>query len=394
MSSLNKSCPAAESELQSTAQPTNLGLGGLTHQALSESPEPTSDEELQFIGHTNPQGIFLAATSPTASIASGGGDKIGVWLPRKTYDHIKRHRIGLVNRRSKTLYGQSQLISNVLLPCLLDQSFHLIPNPVDFAVLQNIYKTEVHPIFPVVEFDMPPPTTAESSPTRILLMQTICLAAATSPRARKHLKLPSLSDSVQMPSDFISYLSQAILTFVDLGTSRDKLVAVQALSVLSLFSQLSNDNHSSAEYCGRAVSYVQTLQLHLDTSRFRKDHRIATRLFLCVWALDRLNAAFHGRPVLMHGRDFGRDMTMSVSQQDNGFQLFLVVIELLDKIIDLYRPSTGTQNNWVDDFPSFEDLIIQTGSQRISGYLIGKFHANEKNPLHVFSWLNPIEFAG
>jgi len=31
------------------------------------------------------------------------------------------------------------------------------------------------------------------------------------------------------------------------------------------------------------------------------------RVFCCVWALDKLNAAFHGRPVLVHERDSARE---------------------------------------------------------------------------------------
>ncbi|KAJ9613289.1 hypothetical protein H2200_003231 [Cladophialophora chaetospira] len=352
-------------------RPTVLGLGEDAHQALSESGQAITDEESHFIGHTNPQGIFLAATSPSASVASGGGDKIGFWMPRNAYEHVKTHRKQTFDRKSKTLYTQDRLVSNVLLPWVLDQSLRLVPDPDSFAALHIIYKADVYPIFPVIDFDMPSvASTIENPPSKILLMQAICLAAATSPKARPHLKLPSLSESVQIPKDFISYLSQAILTSFDLGTSKDKLIAAQAFCVLSLFSQLSNDHHSSAEYCARATSYVQTMQLHLDTSKFRKDDHVATRLFLCVWALDRLNAAFHGRPVLMHERDFGRDMASSVSQQNSSFQLFLVVVELLDKIIDLYRPSTATPDYWMDDFPSFEDIIIQTGSQRVPGYII------------------------
>lgn len=374
--------PAPELELHSTPHQTDPEFGSDTHRPLSESVEPTADEESQFIGHTNPQGIFLAGASPTTSTGSGGGDKIGFWLPRSTYEHIRKHRKQSSRHRSNTLYTQDRLVSKILLPWIFDQNLRLLPDPDAFAALHNIYRTEVHPIFPVVEFDMLPiSTTAENSPSRVLLMQAICLAAASSPRAHPHLKLLLLSESAQNPKDFISYLSQAILTSFDLGMSKDKLVAVQALSVLSLFSQLSNDNHSSAEYCGRAVSYVQTMQLHLDTSRFRKDHQIVTRLFLCVWVLDRLNAALHGRPVLMHERDYGRDMKVSIGEQDSCFQLFLVVVELLDKIIDLYRPSTENQSNCKDEFPSFEDLIIQTGSHRVSGYLIGKFSTNREQDL-------------
>ena len=139
---------------------------------------------------------------------------------------------------------------------------------------------------------------SELSPTRVLFMQSLCLAVATNPVAQPYLRLPSTESGLLTPKKFAASVSQAMLTSLDLVGSHNMIASIRALSTLSLFSQLSNDDHSSAEYCARAVSYVQTLQIYLSTSRFRSDHQAVTRLFLCVWALDRLNAAFHGRPVL------------------------------------------------------------------------------------------------
>jgi len=51
-----------------------------------------------------------------------------------------------------------------------------------------------------------------------------------------------------------------------------------------------------------------------------------------------MNAAFNGRPVLMHERDLRKDLTCCFEEQEPCFRVFLKVIELLDKVIDLYRP--------------------------------------------------------
>jgi hypothetical protein len=94
------------------------------------------------------------------------------------------------------------------------------------------------------------------------------------------------------------------------------------------------------------------------------------RLFCCVWALDKLNAAFHGRPVMMHERDIGRDLEACFSQQEPCFQLFLRTVSLLDKVIGLYRPRQDPSVMPEHDFPLFEDLVERSDALYIdSQYL-------------------------
>jgi hypothetical protein len=206
--------------------------------------------------------------------------------------------------------------------------------------------------------------------------QAICLAASFVPRARLHLNLRSTGDeqpSPRVPSDFATEVSLALRTSIDLGLIKDKFVLIQLLALLSLFTQLSGDCHSSAELTSRSVSYIHTIGLYLDTQNNRKDDELATRLFCCVWVLDRLNAAFHGRPVLMHERDYGRNLEACFQQQDAIFQLLLNVVLLLDKVIALYRPNTDvdSRKGWESDFPLFEELLNHSGSARASAHILG-----------------------
>jgi hypothetical protein len=149
-------------------------------------------------------------------------------------------------------------------------------------------------------------------------------------------------------------------------------VLIQVLALLSFFTQLSDNRHSSAELTARAISYAHTVGLHLQTNTSRKDHIYVTRLFCCIWALDRLNAAFHGRPVLMHERDFGRNLESCFQQQEGCFQLLLRTVSLLDKVIELYRPTAdGSEVSWESDFPTFEELLLTSGALRVKSNLLG-----------------------
>lgn len=228
---------------------------------------------------------------------------------------------------------------------------------------------EVHPLFPVLDIHE---TGAGRPPPVQVIQQAISLAASTSPRARPYLRLQASEGVLHTPRDFAAQISLALRTSLNLGFVTNKLVLLQTLAVLSLFTQLSGDRHHSAELTSRAVSYVHTAGLHLDTRYNKKDDLYFSRLFCCIWVLDRLNAAFNGRPVLMHERDYGRNLEAVFQQHDPIFQLLLKVITVLDKVIALYRPVANDQKEgWESNFPSYEDLLIQTGPIRSSAQLLG-----------------------
>ena len=88
-----------------------------------------------------------------------------------------------------------------------------------------------------------------------------------------------------------------------------------------------------------------------------------------MYALDILNAAFHGRPMQMHARDFGRDLHSCIAAQQGCFRLFLRTITLMDRVIELYRPSTNAV--WEDGFPLFEDVLEEFDALSIPMHLTG-----------------------
>jgi hypothetical protein len=345
----------------------------------SVRPTPRHDQDTgddpHFIGDLNPEGIFLADASPPTTMGSAD-DPAGIWLERKALDGVTSRILSLPlnQRHSNSLSSSNHITSGVFLPygaeCL-----RVLPQQEDFEALRRIYVEDVHPLFPALDLEKLP-LVHDGSPMQIMIKQAICLAASTSLLAKNHLTMqsPSGESGLRSPNEFATQFSLALRTSIDLGLIKDKIVSIQILALLSLFTQLSEDRHSSAELASRAVSYVHTTGLHLDTQKNRKDHEFVTRLFCCVWVLDRLNAAFHGRPVLMHERDYGRDIEQCIKSQDPTFQLLLKVVMLLDKVIALYRPSADeNRRSWETDFPSFEDLLGTSGPIRAGAHLLGSF---------------------
>ncbi|KAL4876194.1 hypothetical protein BJY04DRAFT_210746 [Aspergillus karnatakaensis] len=231
--------------------------------------------------------------------------------------------------------------------------------------LLQIYIENIHPIFPIVDVDAyqsMPPTSAE----KILLSQSICMAVSRERKAKPHLCLVT---TVQATANgFSQTVSSAAATLIDLGIVRDKLVLIQAMSLTSLFTQFSGDRQEPAELLSRAICHAHTIGLHHECRSSLQQQQIATRVFCCLYALDILNSACLGRPVQLHRRDFGRDLSKAIAAQDPCFCLFLQVIQLMDRVIEIYRP--GENGVWKGVFPSFEDLVGGVDSSDIPMHLI------------------------
>lgn len=369
---------ASQSTSIEQTDPADAHVTGTTHDATVNRTADASksiDEHADswFVGDLNPEGIFSAMTDPdTVSGSSSGG--VGVWLFRKVADKASNDNMQTLLKEPRSTVDSGMLSSKVIRGVYNEQCLRVLPGPADTQALTSIYTEQIHPIFPVIDtetyFSM-----QDDSPSKAILAQVICLAASSNKRAEGFLTLPSEPTAVSSRT-FVEQLSSAIRLSLDLRLVTDKFVLIQVLTLLSLFSQLSADNHNSADLLSQAVSYAHTLGLHLQPSTGTSHNGRERELFCCLWTLDRLNAAFHGRPVMMHERDISRDLETCFQQQTGGpFKLLLRIVLLLDKVIDLYRPlsSVAAVSGWESMFPPFEDLLHSSSSSQTSPHLLGSF---------------------
>lgn len=143
--------------------------------------------------------------------------------------------------------------------------------------------------------------------------------------------------------------------------------------MMSFFVEGQKGRDKSTQLCALAIQHIYSLGLHHSNRLSGGRNGYAVRLLCCMWALDRLNAAFHGKPVPMHEHDFSIDMHSCIHEQAPCFQLFLRVVSVLDKVIDLYRPHNGSEENDLErDFPSFEYLITQSNAVQVPLRHLGK----------------------
>ena len=366
----------------------SAGTNIATHDPVAISPHSVHDRhgkvtggvdddaetlDARFIGDLNPESIFLAATSPNTTTTGGADqpDSIGVWLAEKLSkrDH-HRSRPVPDSSESNPFYTFSPLLQKVMFPMLAEECFSTLPPPSDLELLSTIYFEKHHPVFPVLDEEafrsMEP-----QDPANILLKQGICLVSSMNPTSKKHLRLLNTSSTLS-PREFGRKISSAMRVSIDTGIVTQNIVLIQAFALLSCFIEGPNGGDISSQLCGRAVHCLHSAGLHLESARQSQSSQYAETLTCCIWALDRLNAAFHGRPVLMHERDIGRDLESCFRRQTPCFHLFLRVIMLLDRVIGLYRPRADKSIGWKGEFPLFEELLVSSDEPPIPTTLLGK----------------------
>jgi len=321
----------------------------------------------RFIGDLNPEGIFLAATSPSVTTGADQAERIGVWLTERL---SKGQGDTRPQAETSLFYGFDSLVQKVMIPLLAEECLSLLPPQPELEKLCSIYFEKHHPIFPVIDentFRTMDPT----DPASVLLKQGICLVASLNPSAKRYLRVPKTS-SLSVPREFGRRLSAAMRMSIELGLVTKKVVIIQALALLSFFIDGPNGGDLSSQFCARAVHYVHSVGLHIQSQHQGQDDQYAETLLCCIWALDRLNAALHGRPVLMHERDMGRDLDACFQTQNACFRLFLRIIVLLDKVIGLYRPSNDRNCGLQAEFQLFEEFLEDAGGSQIPTPLLSK----------------------
>lgn len=349
------------------------GSTSYSNHVISTREEERADDS-RYVGHLNPESAFILAASP-ATTNSADADKVGVWLSEKLQPDRPTYLSSLPrkNAKSNAIYIPDLMISKLLLPHLEDECLSLIPTASNYDALRGLYFKQAHPLFPILD-EVALQAMQPQLPGTILLKQAICLAGSSCLSAEPFLHFTSSEPQPLSRAEYAQKLSLALRTSLNLGLVSDKFVLSQVFALLSLFTQFADDRHLSAELNARAVAHFQTLGIHV-APELSATH--STRLFLSIWALDRLNAAFHGRPTIMKQEDFGQDVERCIEKQEPSFQLFLRTVLLLDRVIDLYRPKASARDlSWDADFPDFEDIVERAGASTVGTTLIGVWYSH------------------
>lgn len=331
--------------------------------ATAGHSEPAQTPQTRFVGDLNPEGMFAEAADSDPAANPTQKAEVGVWLPS----------LNAASAQSTTsvVSRPSAIIDKVLLPYVKQNCLTCIPPEKDYKHLHKVYRDKIHPIFGLIPDEA---LDDGDSPAAIVMRQVVCLAAATDPDMKSHLRLATQGNKRLSYQDFSQTLSSSIRAILDTSLISDRTIHIRALCMLSLYAQPSGADEADlpAQLGARAAHHSQTLGLHL----FHSSNDSLDTLFCAVWALDRINAATYGRPCVLHEGDIGPGLDDCFRRQAPCFQLFLSVVQWLDKVIELYRPGVIAQSLEAKpfiDLPVLEPMILEANALQVPTPLLGMF---------------------
>ncbi|KAL7799222.1 putative fungal-specific transcription factor [Trichoderma ceciliae] len=337
--------------------------------ANTAAPQLTPDvsvrpQSSRFVGDLNPEGMFMEAAVPNVTRASSQKGDVGIWFPAATTGQPSQ----FITSRPPPV------MDSFMLPFVREHCLSCMPPEEDYARLKAVFLQKVHPIFPVIpEAALNGPT---DNPANIVLRQLACLAAGSDADMTPYLRLKNKGPTPLRPAEYSTALSSAARAILETSIIPDRVIHIQALTMLSLYTQptCAEESDLPAQLGGRAIHHIQTLGLHL----LRYDGPNSgdlENLFCAVWALDKINAAMYGRPCLIHERDIGADLDACIKKRPPAFRLLLSVAQWLDKVVELYRPGPSAQVTGLDkvayiDLPVLEAMIVDADALKVPASLI------------------------
>lgn len=207
-------------------------------------------------------------------------------------------------------------------------------------------------------------------------MQAICIVASKHADAASYLCLGD--DPRKMgPREFSHRLYNAVIAGIEAKTERNRVVLIQVLALISLHCEGPDGAEQASMHLAQAIHHAHTFGLqfgHQWKNQKSDDEENLEDLFWCLWSLDKINACMNGRPLLMHERDNSlTKLPMDPEKRSSPFGVWLQISEMLDKVIDYYRPgSKSEETGWEgDDFLGFEEMVGD-GEDKLDGPIMSE----------------------
>ncbi|KAE8329810.1 hypothetical protein BDV39DRAFT_213614 [Aspergillus sergii] len=353
-STIRETQPLSESQVSPSSRP---------NKRLSDS------SAIRFIGNLSPEASFFA-TGNTVTDSEDHRTKVGVWLVARqtTSTHHQDATTNTEDNHASTFFPLSNPYELQNLFLLLQKEWmSVLPPEHEFSILFNLYFAKFDPIFPIVHGEN---LEELDNPERSALKQCICLIASLDPSMKSYLRLAH-SEGVLSQRQFRSRIAETLKSTLYMGIIRNKTILLQITALLAFFVNEPSSSEISSHFTAQAVERSQTLGLHVsypdESEGLEKSHR----LFWCIWALDRLNAATNGRPTLINEQDTGEQLLNFVPEHLPSFRLFIRICKFLDEVISYYRPRPVLHTDLSRSIvPDFESLVCEAAAAEVSSSLM------------------------
>ncbi|KAI1385002.1 uncharacterized protein F4822DRAFT_380028 [Hypoxylon trugodes] len=356
--------------------PNFKGTYGENQQSsLVSSPRPV----LPFTGPSSARSLLLSAYVAPNTVGPSPVEMDGAYnLPhsRLLRPSFQDMRAPASERRPGVRPGYLPMVVRAVLPYLEIECLQVLPPQPDLDALIQIFKEEVHPILPIVDFStraLTEPANREN-PASIVLRQAICLAACKNDSARQHLHLPDCEEAPTpsyTPRLFADRLFGVLKIAQDIGLVDDRLELIQVLALMTFHSYGIDGDDEVARLCGQSVHYAFSVGLHYPSRPEDPIPEIRRVELLCsLFALDKIVAVITGRPAMIRSNEIclpahNDDVLKSISP---GLALLYRLCQMLDRVLDLYRaraPDELAREDciWEASWPEFDDLARECNIQ-------------------------------
>ncbi len=353
---------------------------GSTHEAQQAPPECQLSQltrpnerfpngsAIRFVGNLSPEASFFATGNPVTD-NEDQRTKVGVWLVAPQPTSAPHGGTTTSTEEQHDLPLPNPFEFQRLFLHIQRGWMSVLPPERDLGLMVSLYFTKFDPIFPIIHGEnLEDLEDAEC----LALKQCICLIASLDPCMKTHLRLTHM-ESVMSQREFRSRIAETLKSIIYTGIIRNKMILLQITTSLAFYVDEPCSSEIASSYCAQAVEISQTLGLHVSYPDESKNLEKSHRLFWCVWALDRLNAATNGRPTLIHERDTGGQLLNFVPERLPSFRLFLRICKLLDEVISQYRPRPVFHADLSRRVvPDFESLVCEVGATDLTSSLMGE----------------------
>ena len=190
----------------------------------------------------------------------------------------------------------------------------------------------------------------------IFLIQAVCLVTCKIPEVSGFLRLYEdgpLLDAIPFARSLHTGLEAAMKADLE----PDRVTKIQILTLMHLHNDGPGGIEESSLHLSHAIHDAWTAGLHIHTpGRSTKDQ--ASMLWWTIWTLDRINACLGGRPIMIADRDIDIARPPPEGIRCPIITIWIRLGDLLDKIIDFYRPTADANaTGWETDFPSWQSIL-------------------------------------
>lgn len=314
----------------------------------------------RFIGDLNPVVLFVGDGSTRLMRGRAHQRDVGVWLDREN-EFIENGENAYHEElsSSSTRYQMSRQKRHSGRPGAL-----LPPRQTQEALI-NIYFRRIHPVLPLVhEEDFQ--VQFRNGTVSPYLLQAICLVASKEGEAEPILRLGDRAETMS-PCRFSNLLYDDLCHAITMRLERQRMTLIQILALASLHASGPKSFEDASLYLAQAIHHAHTVGLHFLKCGPERHEKPLVTLFWCLWSLDRWIAAIHGRPLVIHDRDLGQQLTDVIDLFDSPFRVWLSLASIMGEVMVVYRPTLDAPvDENKPEIPRFEELIVRCQAEDIS----------------------------